>query len=299
MFRRFLIFSVFLPIFIPILAFAYTNPGSPRGFISDFANILKDNERQSLEDKLSNFEKKSSNEIAVATIDNLGDDTIEDFANKLFEEWGIGKKKKDNGVLILIALQDRKMRIEVGYGLEGALTDAQANWIINNIMKPAFRESNYYTGIDQAVDKIISATEGEYLPSEKTFAGGNRTPRKNTFFDYLEEFGFFGVFLFIWLASILGRSKSWWLGGVIGGIIAIIIGLLFGFLFIGLISLIILTPLGLLFDFIVSRSYQKSLLAGNKHPWWIGGGRGRSGGGSGFSGFSGGSSGGGGSSGSW
>jgi len=273
---------------------AYYNPGAPTGFVNDYANIIDDAQQQEIENKLVQFEQDTSNEISVVTIQNLGGDYIENFAEKLFVEWGIGKQEKDNGVLVLVALEDRKMRIEVGYGLEGALTDAQSNWIINNEMKPAFKEDRYGDGINEAVDKIISATKGEYVASDDGSTNGSGG------WDW--EFIFWIViFGFLWLAAILGRSKSWWAGGVIGGAAGIIIGLIKGFLWLGLGAIAILIPFGLLFDFIVSKKYHAAKSAGQVVPWWIGGGKGGGSrfGGGGFGGFGGGMSGGGGSSGSW
>ncbi|PIT93782.1 hypothetical protein COU00_02535, partial [Candidatus Falkowbacteria bacterium CG10_big_fil_rev_8_21_14_0_10_43_11] len=208
-------------IFLFLLALpasAYYNPGTPSGFVNDFAGVIDSATKQSLEQKLVAFEKETSNEISVVTVKNLDGDYIENFAEKLFKEWKIGKEKEDNGVLILAAIEDRKMRLEVGYGLEGALTDAQSNWIINNEMKPAFQAGNYGEGINLAVDKIISATRGEYIPSEK----------KQSKVNY--EFIFWVViFVFMWLAAILGRSKSWWAGGAIGGAAGVVLGLIWGF----------------------------------------------------------------------
>jgi uncharacterized protein len=287
-----IIIILFLFFALPVLA--YYNPGQPAGLVNDYTGTLTNEQKQALENKLVNFEKQSTNEIAVVIIPSLNDDTIENFAVKLFEDWQIGKKGKDNGVLILVAKNDREMRLEVGYGLEGALTDAQSNWIINQEMKPAFQNNDFYGGLDKAVDQIILATKGEYVPSD---ANDKNNPSSSKFnpFDFL----WFGIFIFIWLSSILGRSKSWWAGGVIGGIIGIIIGIIKGFLFFGLVSIGVLIPLGLLFDFIVSKKYQASKTSGHI-PWWIGGGRGGSGGGfGGFGGFGGGFSGGGGSSGRW
>ncbi|MBI4779438.1 TPM domain-containing protein, partial [Candidatus Falkowbacteria bacterium] len=192
----------------PVLA--YYNPGQPSGFVNDYTNTLTLEQRQALENKLSNFEKETSNEIAVVLINGLEDDTIENFAIKLFEDWKIGKQSNDNGVLVLVAKNDREMRIEVGYGLEGALTDAQSNWIINQIMKPAFRANDFYGGLDGAVDKIMAATKGEYVPSDSQNSNGGKSSFNPEFIFYMVVFGF------IWLASILGRSKSWWAGGIIG-----------------------------------------------------------------------------------
>src|SRR3989344_5277330 len=120
-----LVFCYLFFIITPV--FAYTSPGSPSGFVNDFAQMMSAGARAQLEQKLVQLEKDSTNEISVVTINNLDGDTIENFAVKLFQEWGIGKTKNDNGILLLIAKDDRKMRIEVGYGLEGALTDAQSH----------------------------------------------------------------------------------------------------------------------------------------------------------------------------
>src|SRR3989344_35508 len=206
-------------VLVPAVSFAYYNPGSPQGFVSDFAGALEQDEHQALEAKITAFEKETSNEIAVVIIPSLQDDTIENFAVELFKEWGIGKKGKDNGVLILVALNDRKVRIEVGYGLEGVLTDAQSSWIITNTIRPAFREEKYYAGLDAAVDQIIAATKGEYVPSE-----AESSENKKDIGDYIELLFFLVFFVPIWLASILSRSKSWWLGGVLGGMGGMVIG---------------------------------------------------------------------------
>ena len=276
-------------VFLPIAVFAYVSPGQPMGFVNDFVGVLNAQQRSALEEKISSFSKTYGNEISVAIVSDLGGDYIENYAVKLFQEWGIGKKGLDNGALILVAVNDREMRIEVGYGLEGSLTDAQTNYIVNNIMKPAFQAGNYYAGIDGAADKIISATQGEIIPSEQSSSGGLGFPAEDLFF--------FVIFILMILASILGQSKSWWAGGALGGVIGVIIGFIKGFLFFGLFSILALVPLGLLFDFMVSKSYAKHKALGTI-PWWIGRGRGPGGGG-GFGGFGGGRSGGGGSSGHW
>jgi len=286
-----LVLASFVFFALSLNANAYFNPGNPVGFVNDYTDTIGGEQKQSLENKLSQIEKSTGNEIAIVIIKNLQGDTIENFAEKLFKDWGIGKEKKDNGVLILVAKEDREMRIEVGYGLEGALTDAQSNWIINQVMKPAFRNNDFYKGIDEAADKIIAATQGENIPSLST----TKNERKNSDIDY-EMLFWAGAFVFMWLSAILGRSKSWWLGGVLGGTAGIIIGLIKGFLFFGLISIAILIPAGLLFDFIVSRGYKEGKARGHL-PWWVGGQwSGKKGG---FGGFGGGMSGGGGSSGSW
>ncbi|HXF43942.1 MAG TPA: TPM domain-containing protein [Candidatus Paceibacterota bacterium] len=278
-------------VLLPVLTLAYSSPGEPRGFVNDFAGVLGEAERSALEKEITDLKAATGAEIAVVTVKSLGGDTVENYANELFADWGIGQKNKDNGVLFLVAIDDRVMRIEVGYGLEGVLTDAQAYWIEQNVVVPAFRDGNYYLGIEGAVRKIIGAIgAGEKIPSISPKETGIAN------FDFSEIFWLVLV-VPIWLASVLGRSRSWWLGGVLGGIGGLIIGFFFGFLYTGIISFIILVPLGLFFDFLVSRAYERGKSTGH-YPWWIGGGRGI-GGRSGWGGFGGGHSGGGGASSRW
>ncbi len=284
-------------LFLPVLVFAYQSPGTPHGFVNDFAGLFNAEQRVNLEAKLSAFENDTRNEIAVVTVKNLGGDTVENFAVALFKEWGIGKKGKDNGVLLLVAADDHKMRIEVGYGLEPSLTDAQTNIIIRNTLTPSFRANDFYGGVARAVNQMIAAVSPEYAAVAGIKVEPIRESRSAGKFDF-SSIIFFIFFVPLWLASILGRSKSWWAGGVIGGIVGIIIAIFYGFLYAGLLAMVFFVPLGLLFDFIVSRAYGKSKASGRRPPWWIGGG-GIGRGGGGFGGFGGGGSGGGGSSGSW
>ena len=200
--KRF-VFLCVLSLSLPFFISAYSPLPKPTGFVTDNAGLFSAEEKNALEQNLSDFEKSSSNEIAVVTISSLDGDTIENFAVKRFEDWQIGKAKQDNGVLFLVSKDDRKMRIEVGYGLEGALTDALSSQIIRNIVTPAFREENYYAGVTEAVDAIEKATQGEYVLDEKSVSSMNSWPWETIIF-----FVFFG---FTWIASILGRSKSWWL----------------------------------------------------------------------------------------
>jgi uncharacterized protein len=135
---------------------------NPPVLVTDLAGVLSPEQKQALENKLVAIDDASSNQIAVVILPTLEDNPIEEYANKLFRTWGIGNKKSRNGVLLLIAIQDKKIRIEVGYGLEGALPDITANSIIDNDIKPAFRQQAYYEGIDKATDDIAKAAVGEY-----------------------------------------------------------------------------------------------------------------------------------------
>lgn len=98
----------------PLIARAYQSPGKPAGYVNDYAGLLSSGQKSALNDQLTAFEKETSNEISVVTIASLEGDTIENYAEKLFQEWGIGKADKDNGVLLLVARDDREVRIEVG-----------------------------------------------------------------------------------------------------------------------------------------------------------------------------------------
>ena len=135
---------------------------NPPVLVTDMAGILSPEEKQALENKLVTIDDSSSNQIAVVILPTLDGNPIEEYATKLFRTWGIGNKKTRNGVLLLIAIQDKKIRIEVGYGLEGAIPDITANSIIDNDIKPAFRQQAYYQGLDKATDDIAKAAIGEY-----------------------------------------------------------------------------------------------------------------------------------------
>ncbi len=265
---------------------AYTSPGTPTGFVSDFADILTAEQEANLNSRLTTLASGEGSEMAVVTVPNLGGDTVENYAVSLFADWKIGKEGKDNGLLLLVAVEDRELRIEVGYGLEGTITDAQSYWIINDVITPAFKAGDYYSGISGAVDKVTEAiTGGVILPSSEPVPA---TPNEGIDVSHVV-----GIFLII-LAAYLGRTKSFWLGGLVGFAIGIALGMMFGSPVSALITGIILGGLGLLFDFIVSN------IGGGGGGSGMGGGMFRGGGGGGgFGGLGGGRSGGGGSSGRW
>jgi len=272
----------------PTAIFAYTSPGSPTGHINDFANVLSADAKTSLEQTLSNYETQSGNQLAVAIIPELEDETIETFAEKLYQEWGIGKKGKDNGALFLVSVKDRKMRIEVGYGLEGDLTDIESKKILDNVVPPYFKASDYNSGVQAAVSAMIEAIGGELNVAPAKKSSASQFPYGNYFW--------IAIGLFMWLTSILARSRSWWLGGVIGGVVGAVIWIVWSIIF----TLPVLVVFGLLFDFIVSKKYKQAASTGNFHGlWWMGGGKGPWDKGGGWGGFGGGRSGGGGASGGW
>lgn len=135
---------------------------NPPKLVNDMAGLLSPAEQQALENKLVSIDDSSSNQIAVVILPTLDGYPIEEYAIRLFRDWGIGNKKTNNGILLLIAAQDKKIRIEVGYGLEGVIPDVTALNIIDNDLKPAFRSGAYFEGIDKATDDIAKAAVGEY-----------------------------------------------------------------------------------------------------------------------------------------
>lgn len=143
--------------------------------VHDEANVLSQNFVSRLEQKLQAHEDSTSNQIAVLIVPSLEDEIIEEYTLRVVEAWKLGTAVDDNGVLLFIAINDRKVRIEVGYGLEGVLTDATSNQIIRNEIAPYFRQNDYEGGVNAAITSIIKAIEGEYQADPKTVSKrGNR-----------------------------------------------------------------------------------------------------------------------------
>lgn len=135
---------------------------SPPRLVNDYTNTLTGYQAKALEDKLVAYDDSTSNQIAVVIVPTTGDYSVEEVGLEILRRWGVGNKEKNNGIVLLIAKDDRKLRIEVGYGLEGAIPDITAKSIIENEIKPSFKEDNYYRGIDLGTDAIIKAAAGEY-----------------------------------------------------------------------------------------------------------------------------------------
>lgn len=262
--------------------------------IVDQTGTLNDPQKTALANKIASQRSKSGNQIAIVVIASLEDESLETYALDISRQWGIGTKQNNNGVLLLVVKDDRRVRMEVGTGLEGTLTDAQAGRIIQNDISPLFQQKKYYEGIDAGLTSVIAAINGEYTAV-------TTTPSDN-YFPWELVLGL-GVVMFSWLGSVLARTKSWWAGGVIGVVAGGATGLLAESLFVGLTSAAALGVTGLILDKIVSANYQSHARRGDAPSWWAGGGLlggGGSGGGSGgFGGFGGGGFGGGGASGGW
>ena len=255
-------------------------PQAPNGYVLDEAGVLSAETEAALQTQLAQLQADTTTQIAVATVSTLQDYPIEQYSIELAREWGIGQEGNDNGALLLIVKKDEaagidgEVRIEVGYGLEGVLTDIQSDQIIENIMIPYLAQGDYDTAVLQGVASMDSIARGEeFTPVAPQISWG----------DILLPIIFF-VFTFI---GYLANSKAWWLGGVAGGII--------GAIFAGLMGLGIGIVAGLFIDYFASK-YLYGKIGGGGGRWGGGGfGGGRSGGG--FGGFGGGGFGGGGSSG--
>jgi len=190
------------------------------GRVVDQADMIDAATEAALTAKLAAFEQKSSDQIVVATMDSLDGDSIEDFANRQFRAWGLGQAGENNGILLLVAKDDRKMRIEVGYGLEGTLTDLHSKLIIENTMVPAFRAGDFSGGISGAVDDIIMVLEGNAAELEARAERNQDAPADIDWFVVLFVTLwvtlFVGGFLISFLAPIygkkLGPNRYRWLG---------------------------------------------------------------------------------------
>ncbi len=157
--KKILLIPLFLILIISQAESALDTP-NPQGYVNDFAGVIDQYSRAQIEDYLARLEENRSIEIAVVTVKSLEGDEINSYAERLFQKWGIGKKGVDNGLLILIAVDDRQWRIEVGYGLEGSMNDAKAGRIGRNCFTENFRTGEYGKGIFCAVKGISAEIEG-------------------------------------------------------------------------------------------------------------------------------------------
>jgi len=189
---------------------AYTGP------VTDLAGVLSRDDIAGLTQKIVNYRNASSNEIGVLIVKSLEDRPLEDFANDVFKKWGIGAKGKDNGVLFLVAVEDRKARVEVGYGLEGDLTDAESGRLVQRTspMADHFRAGDYAGGVNAAVDGIITAIGGDYNPPEQS-KSGERSQRGFPIF--LVAFILLSVISRIFRRGFWGGPGGWWTGSMMGG----------------------------------------------------------------------------------
>jgi len=275
-----------------LLLLAYAIPGYAlevpvhQGYVTDLAGMLSPPVRQRLEQTLLAFEETDSTQIAVLTIPSLEGDSLEDFSIRTVDAWKIGQKGKDNGVLLLVSKNDRKIRIEVGRGLEGVLTDILSGRIIDNIITPRFKAGRFEEGFEAGVSAIIAASRGEFKATQTR--NGKQGKEAPSLFNYLIFFALLVGFL-----GRIGRTA----GVVAGGVLLPL------FVFLGLASplgwllLLLLIPAGALLGLILPLLFAGG---GGRGGYYMGSGFGGGGFSSGgFGGFGGGGFGGGGASGSW
>ncbi|HYU34220.1 MAG TPA: TPM domain-containing protein [Thermoanaerobaculia bacterium] len=277
------------------------------GRVVDEAGMLPPDARQRIEQKLAAYEQRTGSQVVVLTVDSLQGDPIEDFSVRVAQTWKLGQKGKDNGVLFLIAKQEHLLRIDVGYGLEPELTDAESGRILDNVVRPAFRNGDFAGGIEKGVDAILAALGGAEVPA---------TPAVPEESDRIPA-GFSFILIFVLAAFSLvpittSGCQSWFLYVFLMPFYLIFGSMIFpsfGYLLLGI--WVILFPI---LKALFGRSGASRRFGSRRDGWWGGGpfwgggfggwgggmGGGRSGGGfgGGFSG-GGGSFGGGGATGSW
>ncbi len=186
--------------FLATLALAAPNYPPLSGRVVDQAGVIQASTRAGLESKLRELEQKSGIQLVVATLASLDGYDVESYANGLFRFWKLGETKKNNGVLFLVAPKERKMRIEVGYGLEGTLTDALSKIILTSAVAPKFKAGDYSAGIERGVEGIVEVLSGDSAEWVK------RGPPQPTLFDEVFPLLVFALFVFIFV--MMARSAG-------------------------------------------------------------------------------------------
>jgi uncharacterized protein len=270
------------------------------GRVVDQTGTLSSGDIDALTQKLRDFETRKGSQIAVLIVPTTAPETIEQYSIRVAEAWKIGRKKIDDGAILLVAKNDRKLRIEVGYGLEGALTDVTSQRIIDEIITPKFRSGDFAGGISDGVDRIIGVIDGEPLPAPQPRQQSRSEGQGSDFTSFLNPFNPFSIIIVLVLGGLFRKIFGRLFGSVAtGGLIGALVWFIFGSLIVSGIAGIIASVFTMFSDSITATGPRG-------RGGWSGGsssGGGWSGGSSssdsgGFSG-GGGSFGGGGASGSW
>jgi len=205
-----------LALWAPAQAFALDVPPL-RGHVNDTADLLSPTAEQALEQKLSSYEQRTQHQFALLTIDSLDGDSLEDFSIRVVEQWKLGQKGKDDGLLLLVVKGDRKLRIEVGYGLEGDITDAFSSQVIRKVLTPAMRAGNAEAGIQGAFDVLMPKAAGEAVPAGAVGSQGRKKSNGSPF--ALVGLLFFLLPFLLPLLFLRGRSRGrgFLIGGLGGG----------------------------------------------------------------------------------
>ncbi len=240
--------------------------------VNDYAAMLSPATKQQLESVLAALETEESTQLAVLTITSLEGENLESFSLKVVEKWKIGQKGLDNGALLLIARDDRKLRIEVGYGLEGVLTDLTSGRIIRDIITPQFRNGNFNQGVIDGVSAMIAAVRGEF--NEQSVASSGKRSDGD-----MEGMVIFLLFALFNIGRLLGRHKM--LAAGVGGVLVPVMASLFlGFQWLIILALI---PVGSLAGYLASLFFSNISSSSSKRSGGFGGFS-SGGGGGGFSG---------------
>jgi uncharacterized protein len=266
-----------------------------KGRVNDYAQMLSPAAEEKLETALQQFEAAEAVQIVVLTMPALQGEALEDFSIRVADTWKIGRKELDSGALLLVFKADRRLRIEVGYGLEGRLTDAVAGRIIRTVIVPEFRQGRFEQGIVGGVNAMMAAVHGEFPGAASDRNGPTRISGG-------EQAAFYFILLFFILGSVGRFSRL--LGTAAGGLLLPVFAA--SFLSVGWPMLLAVIPFGLFFGFLIATVFQAKSGGGGPFGGFTYGGRHRGGGGfggfgGGGGGFSGGGGGfgGGGASGSW
>lgn len=281
--------TAFLALWVCFVGLAIAEVAVPTltGRVVDQTATLSSDQVAALDQKLKAFEERKGSQIAVLIVPTTEPETIEQFSIRVAEAWKIGRKKIDDGAILVVAKNDRRLRIEVGYGLEGALTDVTAKRIIDEVITPKFRNGDFAGGISDGVDRMIRVIDGEPLPPPQ------RSQRSSGVLENLESIIPFAFFAVLILGGILRAVFGRLFGALItGGLIGGAAWLFAGALVVGIIAGVIAFLFTLISDSVVSAGGGR----GGRGGWSGGGFSGGSSGG--FSG-GGGSFGGGGASGRW
>lgn len=258
------------------------------GRVTDRTATLTDEQKSALEQTLRSFEARKGSQVAVLIVPSTAPETIEQYALRVAEQWKPGRKNVDDGVLLVVAKDDRTLRIEVGYGLEGALTDAACKRIISEIIVPRFRQGDFYGGIAYGVDRILRGIDGEPLPKPE----GRRPGGTRGIGSFLPVMMILALVVGGVLHTVLGRFPG---ALVTGGAVSVVAWMLVGAISVALIAGVIAFLFTLLGGGMGGRGLGGGVFGGGF------GGGGSGGGGFGGGGFSGGGGGfgGGGASGRW
>jgi uncharacterized protein len=216
-----------LAVFLALRVAAAEIPPKPTRYFNDFAGLVRSQTAEDLNQKLAAFERQTSNQILVVIYPSLpGDTTVEDFAQDAFRAWKPGQAARNNGAILFMFVKERKLRIQTGYGLEGALPDAICKRIISDEIAPRFQARDFDGGLTAGVNAMISATRGEYTGTGRTVADGRAQAHheRESFWDLIIFLAVFAIIGMTFLRAARrgtlytssrsrGSGGTWWIGG--------------------------------------------------------------------------------------